>query len=220
MTILVSIIIVLLGCFVVSFIVFGGAQMFIPYFKILLVNFLGIDNQTWESVLSITNATPGVFGIKIAMASGYLISSDQWWGWLLMMGTYLIFIIVPIVMILLISKKYQKIKTNKFMISFFKIMRPVIAGILSSIVINLFISLVVPFVGFNDLGTNFGELDKYFYLKSSSFFSQWRYWCLLGWSIISIPIDIILIKKYNISILLLIIIQIIICMVLFQPWLN
>ena len=63
-------------------------------------------------------------------------------------------------------------KESKFMNTFLKIMRPIIAGILLSIVVSLGMSLIIPFVGFNDLGSDFGALDKYFYLKDSGFFSE------------------------------------------------
>ena len=215
-----AIFIVLLGCFIISIVVFGGAQMFIPYFKILLVNILGIENETWESVLSIANSTPGVFGLKVAFASGYLAAEGEWWGWLLMFGTYLVFIIVPIFVMIFVMKKYKKFKESKFMVSFLNWMKPIIAGILISIVINLGMSLILPFVGFNDLGTEFGQLDKYLYWKNSGFFSQWRYWVLLSWSVVSIPVDLFMIRKFKINVVLLIIVNIILCLILFQPWLN
>lgn len=215
-----SIFMVLLGCFIISIVVFGGAQMFIPYFKILLVNLLGVEQETWDSVLSIANATPGVFGLKVAFASGYLASCGEWWGYILMFGTYIIFILVPIFVMIFVMKKYSKIKDNKFMTQFLKVMKPIIAGILSSIIVNLFMSLIIPFVGFNDLGSYFGYLDKYMYLKKDSFFNEWRYWVLLGWSILSIPVDFYILKKYKINIILLIILNVILCMLLFQPWLK
>ena len=36
-------VVVILGCLIISIVVFGGAQIFIPYFKILLVNLLGVS---------------------------------------------------------------------------------------------------------------------------------------------------------------------------------
>ena len=66
MTGILAVLVVLLGVFIISVVVFGGAQMFIPYFKILLVNILKIEQEQWDSVLSIANATPGIFGIKVA----------------------------------------------------------------------------------------------------------------------------------------------------------
>lgn len=215
-----SIFIVLLGCFIISIVVFGGAQMFIPYFKILLVDILDINQELWDSVLSVANATPGVFGLKISFASGYLASQGEWWGYLLMFGTYLIFIIVPIFIMIFAMKKFNKMKESKFMQSFLKIMRPIIAGILLSIVINLFVSLIVPFVGFNDLSDRIGYLNKYLYLKENNFFSGWRYWLLLTWSIVSIPLDFYILKKYKVNVMYLIVINIILCLTIFQPWLN
>ncbi|MGL5521953.1 MAG: chromate transporter [Metamycoplasmataceae bacterium] len=215
-----SIFLVLLGCFIISIVVFGGAQVFIPYFKILLVNILGIDINTWENLLSITNATPGVFGLKIALASGYLAAQGYWWGYLLMFGTYFVFSLVPIFIMTIVMKKYNKIKKTTFMISFLKIMRPILAGILISVALYLLVSLVIPFIGFNDLGSEFNNMDKYFYFKYHSFFKEWRYWVLLAWSIISVPSDFILIRKYKTNPIFLIITNIGLCMVLFAPWIN
>ena len=135
-----------------------------------------------------------------------------------MIASYLVFIIVPIIVMIFVMKKYNKMKESKFMITFLKLMRPMIAGILISIVVNLGMSIFVPFVGFNDLGDNFGSLEKYFYLKDT-FFKNWRYWVLLVWSCISIPIDLLLIRKYKINVIYIILIQIILCLILFQPWL-
>ncbi|MBD5423218.1 MAG: hypothetical protein HDR43_01855 [Mycoplasma sp.] len=219
LTPILAILAVFIGCFVISIVVFGGAQMFIPYFKILLVNILNIDQNTWDSVLSISNSTPGVFGLKIAFISGFLAANGNWWGWLLMFGTYAIFAIVPIGLMLLIFNKYKKSKTSKFMTSFIKMMRPVLAGILVSIIVNLGLSITLPFVGFNDIGTNMGELDKYLYLKNEKFFREWRYWALLAWSLISIPTEYFIVKKYKINTIYMILINIAICMLIFQPWL-
>ena len=219
MSLILSIIIVLLGCLIISFVVFGGAQMFIPYFKILLVNILKVSQNDWGAVLSIANSTPGVFGLKVSFASGYLAAQGHWLGFILMFFSYAIFIIVPIVVMLFVMKKYNQFKSSKFMVSFLKLMKPTIAGILLSIVVNLWMSLIVPFVGFNDLGTNFGELDNYFHLQDT-FFKQWRYWVLLAWTFVSIPVDMFVIKKFKINIIYLIIANIALCMVLFEPWLN
>lgn len=215
-----SILIVLLGCLIISFIVFGGAQMFIPYFKILLINFLKISQEEWDAVLSIANSTPGVFGLKIAFASGFLAARNEWWGYLLMFGTYLIFILIPILIMMVIMKKYNKFKKSKFMNTFLKIMRPIIAGILLSIAINLALSIITPFLVFNDLGDNLSDFSNYFKFKEDSFFKGWRYWVLLSWSLVSIPIDLFMIRKYKINILYLIVINIILCFILFEPWLN
>ncbi len=213
-----SIFILLFGVLLISLVVFGGAQMFIPYFRILLVNILKISDSDWDNVLSIANSTPGIFGLKLALASGYLAGQGEWWAYLLMIVSYLIFISVPLVIMYLVMKQYKKWKKSNFMDSLIKIMRPMIAGILVSVIINLAMSIIVPFVGFNDLSDDFGKLDKYFYLKNT-FFREWRYWMLLAWSLLAIPIDFYILKKWKISAIILIIINIALCMILFEPWL-
>ena len=212
-------VIVILGCLIISIVVFGGAQIFIPYFKILLVNLLGVSPDVWNSVLSITNATPGVFGLKLAFISGFLAANGNWWGWLLMIVTYIAFIMVPIGLILLIFNKYKKIKETKFMIAFSKMMKPIIRGILCSIIINLFISILLPFVGFNDLSDNINNLDKYLYIKTDQFFTGWRFWMIFAWTLISIPVEYWIMKKYQINTIFIIIINIILCLIIFEPWL-
>ena len=212
-------VVVILGCLIISIVVFGGAQIFIPYFKILLVNLLGVSPDVWNSVLSITNATPGVFGLKLAFISGFLAANGNWWGWLLMIVTYIAFIMVPIALILLIFNKYKKIKETKFMIAFSKMMKPIIGGILCSIIINLFISILLPFVGFNDLSDNINNLDKYLYIKTDQFFTSWRFWMIFAWTLISIPVEYWIMKKYKINTIFIIIINIILCLIIFEPWL-
>ena len=214
---MVPLIIVFLGCLIISFVVFGGAQVFIPYFKILLVNILDISDETWNSVLSIANSTPGVFGLKLAFISGFLAGEGHWWAYLAMFITYLIFIIVPIFLMIWIMNKFNKVKNKKFTISLYNIMKPVLCGVLAAVAINLIMSLVVPFLGFNELSDNFGQLDKYIYFKDT-FFTKWRYWVLIAWSILSIIIDYVLIMKYKTNIFLLIVINITLCMIIFQPW--
>ena len=212
-------VVVILGCLIISIVVFGGAQIFIPYFKILLVNLLGVSPDVWNSVLSITNATPGVFGLKLAFISGFLAANGSWWGWLLMIVTYIAFIMVPIGLILLIFNKYKKIKETKFMIAFSKMTKPLIGGILCSIIINLFISILLPFVGFNDLSDNINNLDKYLYIKTDQFFTGWRFWMIFAWTLISIPVEYWIMKKYQINTIFIIIINIILCLIIFEPWL-
>ena len=212
-------VVIILGCLIISIVVFGGAQIFIPYFKILLVNLLGVSPDVWNSVLSITNATPGVFGLKLAFISGFLAANGNWWGWLLMIVTYIAFIMVPIGLILLIFNKYKKIKETKFMIAFSKMMKPLIGGILCSIIINLFISILLPFVGFNDLSDNINNLGKYLYIKTDQFFTGWRFWMIFAWTLISIPVEYWIMKKYQINTIFIIIINIILCLIIFEPWL-
>lgn len=209
-----TILLVLFGCLIISFVVFGGGQVFIPYFKILLVDLLHIEEQQWNEVLSIANATPGIFGLKLSFVSGYLISQNQWWGFFLAFVTYSAFIVIPIFFVLFLFKKYQKHKESQLMSSFSQIMKPIIAGILISIIINLSVSLLLPFVKFNELG-----LENYIGWKEETFFKGWRYYVLITWVLLAIPTEYFLMRKYKIKSIQMILANIIICFLLFQPWL-
>lgn len=209
---MISLIIAVVGCFLLSFIVFGGGQIFIPFFKILLVDMMHVDDNLWQSALTLSNATPGVFSLKLAFVTGYLAAYGEWWGYLAMFLTYTAFIIVPMVIMVLAMKVFNKLQTNKYMIIVNHLMKPVIAGILIALSIQLLISVMFPLVQFN-------ELNNYAGIAQHPFFRDWRLWAAIAF----VPVDIGVIwwmtKKYKINIIWIILANIVLAMIVFQPWL-
>lgn len=210
---MISLLIAAIGCFVISIIVFGGGQIFIPFFKILLIDMMHVNSDLWDSALTLANATPGVFSLKLAFITGYLAAFGEWWGYLAMFLTYTIFILVPIFVMLFAMKIFGRLQTNKYMITINKLMKPVIAGILVALSIQLLISAMFPIIQFN-------ELNDYASIKAHPFFRDWRLWALY----IFIPIDLIaigvLIWKYKVNIVWIILGNISLVLIIFQPWLT
>lgn len=209
---MISLAIAILGCLIISFIVFGGGQVFIPFFKILIVDFMNVDNSLWESALTLANATPGVFSTKLAFITGYLAANGKWWGYLAMFITYACFVIIPMVIMMFAMKGLKKIQTNAFWITINKLIKPVVTGILFALCIQLFMSATMPFVIFNDV-------DKYIGYEPSAFFSDWRLYALIVFVPCSICSILWILYKYKINIIWLILINISIALLIFQPWL-
>ncbi|QIW62211.1 chromate transporter [Mycoplasmopsis gallinacea] len=200
--------------------VFGGGQVFIPIFVWLWKTIANVFNlkmaqETIDNVIAATNSSPGIVSIKFALFTGYLISEGNWWGYLIMILTYIIFIFPAIFIMLLAMKYLKKFEQNRFLKSFLIIVKPVIAGILVALAIQLLIPIVAP-------GFTFNTPESYFSFNSDSvkkvFFSSWRLITLFIFIAVAFTTtSFILYKKY--SSLYAILINIVLAFLLFQPWL-
>ncbi len=207
------------GVFLLGIIVFGSGQVFMPLFKslweLLDKNGANINQDLIENIFTIANSTPGVIGTKFAAFTGYLISNGQWWGWLSLLLTYLVFAIPSILMIFWAYKMIAKTEQSKYLKNIIKYLRPVIIGILLTLSIQLFISTILPFVSFNN-ASSYLSLQK---SSKSIFFSGWRFYALIFYTIFVIPESFILYRK-KVNLFILIIIHIIVGMIVFQPWFS
>ncbi|WP_029513146.1 chromate transporter [Mycoplasmopsis primatum] len=204
----------------VSFSVFGGGQIFMPIFK-WLWTFLnshfhtGIDNQMISNLFTISNATPGVFSTKLAFATGYLVGHNQWWGFLFCFITYLVFVLVPILVMYGAMKLIAKKQNSPFLQSLMKIMNPVIVGIIGALILQLLIGIMLPQIIFNDSIKEYAKwnIDS----KKSVFFSGHRIPILIIYVIFTVAISAILYYK-KFPVLPLIIFNIGIALLVFSPW--
>lgn len=210
---------------VISLVVFGGGQIFMPLFQIYW-NFLAkvmhieISQTTIDSIFGVSNATPGVLSTKFAFISGFLISNNQWYGFFVAVLTYLTFILPAMLVMYLaicLSKKY---KNNSYGEAINKLMKPVVGGIMIALVVQLFVGSIVPFLNFNGESLLFG--GKYISIdwnEKAKFFSGYRLYILIAWVILSFSYSYYLyIKKFPIWAL--IIINIIIAILIFHPFVN
>ncbi|MGL4951969.1 MAG: chromate transporter [Mycoplasma sp.] len=209
---MISLVIALVGCLIISFIVFGGGQVFIPFFKILLVDLMDISPELWETALTLANSTPGVFSTKLAFIAGYLAADGEWWGYIAMFATYLSFMIVPITIMFFAMKGYKKIQNNRYVITINKFFKPVTAGILAALCVQLLFSSMFPFLVFN-------EMNDYANISPHLFFDGWRLWVLISFVPISIGYSYYFIYKKKVNIIFIIILNIVLALILFQPWL-
>ncbi|WP_371813980.1 chromate transporter [Mycoplasma sp. OR1901] len=157
----------------VSLIVFGGGQVFMPIFSWmwnLLNSAFGsnINDDTINKIFTVSNTTPGVVSTKFAFFTGYLVANGEWWGYLAIFLTYLVFCLPAIIMVLLAMKYISKFRTNTFTKNLMTIMKPIVSGIIISLAIQLFIGVFAPEITFNK------GVDKYAMLNSKNIFIGYK----------------------------------------------
>ncbi|MFA7699505.1 chromate transporter [Mycoplasmopsis synoviae] len=206
---------------VISLSVFGSGQVFIPLFRWFWM-FLektfnaNISNDTINEVISISNLTPGLVSTKFAFFSGYLISNGYWYGYLAAILIYVVFALCAIMVLVFVMKNLKKFESSKTIQRIFVILKPVIAGIIFSLAIQLFISITFPFVTFNSSISSYFKID--FGKTNAIFFSGWRRYVLFAFVPVSISFSIIMLKKTKIHLLVLILLNIALALLFFQPW--
>ncbi|ADQ90373.1 chromate transporter [Mesomycoplasma hyopneumoniae] len=207
----------IIGLVLISLLVFGGGQVFMPVFSWFWEQLahlgLKIDQEQISQIFTIANSTPGVISLKLAGITGFLIGDYGVLGWFLAIFFIIIFILPAIFLIIFwlrISKKIA-VKNNVFWINLIKIFRPVIVGIILALAFQLLTNLIFINYSFNSSKGYF--LTK----KSSEFLEGWRFWVFIffgtSWTII---VFISYLKKKNIF--LLIILGIILALTCLQPW--
>lgn len=208
-----------IGVLILGLIVFGGGQVFMPLFKslweIMDKNGADINSDKIDNMFTVANSTPGVVSTKLATFSGYLSANGEWWGWLALIATYLIFSIPSIIIVWWAYKAIEKSETSKYLKNMMKLLRPVVTGILLALSIQLFLGTAFPKVVLNKSGDYIG-IDET--TAKASFFSGWRMYALISYVIVVIPESFILYRR-NVNLFILIVAHIIIGMILFEPWL-
>lgn len=211
----------------ISLSVFGGGQVFMPMFNWLwkLSNELfktNISDNIINKVFTISNATPGVVSTKFAFFTGFIYFNYEgaqfnWWGILFMLITYLVFCLPAILIMILAMKYLNKVKNNSYIKKALILIKPVVAGIMITIGVQLLLNIWLPFITFNEIGTYFGiNWNK----NKLTFFKNWRLIALLIYVPINIIINLILYKKLKIGLFYLMLGSIISSLLVFEPWLN
>lgn len=199
------------GVLIIGVIVFGGGQVFMPLFKSLWQMMDNVTDEQINNAFTVANATPGVISTKFALFTGYLSSQGEWWGYLAMFLTYLIFIIPAMVMIIWSFKLVNKSEESKHLKKMISYLKPVIAGIVFALAIQLFIGTAFPQLVFNS--------PKEFIGTKSSIFHGWREYVLIAYSIFAIIESAYLYGKKKVNLFILVVIHIIIGLLIFEPWL-
>lgn len=174
-----------------------------------------IDASKVDNIFTVSNATPGVIATKLATFSGYLSANGEWWGWLALILTYLIFSIPSIVIVWWAYKAVAKSETSKYLKNMMKLLRPVIIGILLALSVQLFLGTAFPQIIFNS-SKGYMEIDDS--TSRTAFFSGWRLYALISYTIVVIPESFILYRR-NINLFTLIASHMVIGLILFEPWL-
>lgn len=212
-----------IGVLILGLIVFGGGQIFMPLFKSLwhmMDHVHHVDNidQKIDDVFTLANSTPGVVSTKFALITGYLSANGEWWGWIAMFLTYLVFCVPSIIMVWWAAKMVNNSEKSKHLKLMTKYLKPVVAGIVIALAIQLFIGTAFPQVVLNDSVKHYAEINNHTD-KINTIFNGWRLWILIPYSIIVTIESAYLYAKGKASLFLLIVIHIAIGLVIFEPWL-
>ncbi|WP_027334004.1 chromate transporter [Mycoplasma elephantis] len=222
---MISVILFSIGLLVfISLIVFGGGQVFMPLFQFYwnsLSNIfkIPISQELIDGAFAVANGTPGVLSVKFAFLSGYFIGQNQWYTFIIVLITYLSFVVPPIFLMYIsmrLSKKYNKQGMFNVMLS--KYFKPIVAAIMMALVVQIMMVSILPFLHFNS--ENFIFNQKYIYVQEtqkSIFFSDYRKWILIPWCLFSFGYSFYLFKK-NFPVFILILLNIIIAMMIFHPF--
>ncbi|MGY6172201.1 chromate transporter [Candidatus Mycoplasma pogonae] len=218
---IVAFLVALIFIVIISLIVFGGGQVFIPLFR-WLWEFLNqifnaeISPEKIDSVIAVANSTPGVVSTKFGFITGYLLFSGSWAGWIAMFITFLFFTLPAIFITFWAYKKIMHNNKSELSQKIIIYTRPVLSAIMLSLALQLFIEILAPFLDFNKGWMNYWVIN--FNNDKSQFFSNWRYIVLLIW----IPLNIILTMYFynkKVPIFVLLGSSIIVSLIVFQPWL-
>ncbi|VDR41799.1 chromate transporter [Mycoplasmopsis caviae] len=206
----------------ISLSIFGGGQVFMPIFSWfweLFRSWFGsnITQSDIAQAFAIGNATPGILSTKFALVTGYFIANKEWWGFIVMFLTYLVFVIPPILMMKLAMKYSKKFENNKFLTKLINVMNPVVTAIICALAIQLFISALAPHFFFNK------SLSQYVgYIHNSPkvlFYSAWRKIALYCYVPCGIIISAVLYIK-KVPIIALILSNVALALIIFEPWLG
>ncbi|MDW2829451.1 chromate transporter [Mesomycoplasma ovipneumoniae] len=208
----------ILGVALISLIVFGGGQVFMPVFNWFWLQLgelgLEIDQEKINQIFTVANSTPGVFSIKLAAVTGFLIADFGVLGWFLSFIFLMAFILPAIFLVVIWLKALNRVsqKNGSNFIKKAQIFRPAIIGIILALAFQLFINLVLVNYAFN-------SNNGYFVTKEvSDFISGWRLWVFILFAIFwSTTVFILYLRKVNVF--LLIIIGISLSLISLQPWL-
>ncbi|WP_033161427.1 chromate transporter [[Mycoplasma] collis] len=213
----------LLAVVIISLIVFGGGQIFMPIFQsfwLFLAKTFGfnITQEKIDLVFTISNFTPGVVSTKFATFTGLLISDNAWWGIFISILTYILFCLPAILMMIISIKLIKKSKQNRYLSNIIKYINPVLSGILFALGIQLLISTMLPNINFNRSINDYANLVDKNTSAKLSFFSDWRLIALFIF-VPSYSIFSFFWYKKKKPIYFLFIIGLILSFIIFQPWL-
>lgn len=219
--VVIPIILAAIGSSILSLIVFGGGQVFIPLYtwmwQLLSDQFgLNLHQDIYDQVIAVVNLTPGLVSTKLAAISGILIANQAWWGFLALVLIYAFFILPAIFVMQLANKFFVKLKKGNF-IHYLGWFKPVIAGIILALAIQLLIGVLVPNWGFNIASDQY--LKPLHDSNKSQFFAGWRLIMLRVF--VPVILAFCLYAYYRKCHLFLIFVgAIVVCMLVFSPWRN
>lgn len=124
----------------------GGGLATIPFLYNMIDKYQWFSDEVLGDMIAISESTPGPIGVNMATYSGYYVFSLEHGTFLGMLGgifTTFGLILPSFIVILFVSRMYQKFKENRLVQSGFYGIRPVVVGMIGATAVDMFLSAVM-----------------------------------------------------------------------------
>ncbi|MBE7047038.1 MAG: chromate transporter [Ruminococcaceae bacterium] len=124
----------------------GGGLATIPFLYNMIDKYQWFSDEVLGDMIAISESTPGPIGVNMATYSGYHVFSLEYGTFLGMLGgifTTFGLILPSFIVILFVSRMYQKFKENRLVQSGFYGIRPVVVGMIGATAVDMFLSAVM-----------------------------------------------------------------------------
>ena len=150
----------------------GGGLATIPFLYNMIERYGWFSDEVLGDMIAISESTPGPIGVNMATYSGYHVFSSEYDAVVGVLGgifTTLGLILPSFIVILFVSRMYQKFKENSLVQSGFYGIRPVVVGMIGATAVDMFLSAVVRDISSLSVmnvisGVNVGALILFFVL--------------------------------------------------------
>ena len=137
----------------------GGGLATIPFLYNMIDRYGWFSKDVLGDMIAISESTPGPIGVNMATYSGYHVFNGMYGeitGILGGISTTFGLVLPSFLVILIVSKMYQKFKQNSLVQSGFYGIRPVVVGMIGATALDMFVSAVMknPQIILSDLFAN------------------------------------------------------------------
>ncbi|MCM1043548.1 MAG: chromate transporter [Corallococcus sp.] len=142
----------------------GGGYAMIPMVKQMVLEHGWISNAEMLNFIAVSESTPGPFAINVATFVGMEVGKSTslgLFGGFLGAGIATFAVVLPsLIIIVIVTKLFDKFRTNRFVEGALAGIRPVVVGLIFSAVISVGGSVILPSLDFTAIsGDGFGKFN-------------------------------------------------------------
>lgn len=139
----------------------GGGLATIPFLYNMIDKYKWFSDEVLGDMIAISESTPGPIGVNMATYSGYHVFSSEYGAFIGGLGgviTTFGLVLPSFIVILIVSRMYQKFKENQLVQSGFYGIRPVVVGMIGATAVDMFLSAVTNDISVLSLTNLFSEI--------------------------------------------------------------
>lgn len=124
----------------------GGGLATIPFLYNMIDRYGWFSDEVLGDMIAISESTPGPIGVNMATYAGYHVFSSEYGAFSGILGgifTTFGLVLPSFIVILFVSRMYQKFKENSLVQSGFYGIRPVVVGMIGATALDMFLSAVI-----------------------------------------------------------------------------